>query len=156
MRLYCIIRRISRLTSLSSEIEGNITLLSSHRWDGTFGAFTIDASTTHSPVHFAFPAAPPHSQLRLSGRTSHAPIRADMHGTFEGTFHLYNDGAPPPTVSALPADDPAHLQRPCDIVLYRTEDTAVQGSVKWVPSMLEDGQGSVELSTTGGACELLL
>jgi len=131
----------------NAPLVSNLTLLS----ESTGGKFIVSTDTSNSPLEVRFAEAPVDSVLHFSGRTSNSPAYAELHPTYEGSFHLQSSIFRP-RIDVLPdVQDPKGEQRERKIE-FSNVGKDVSGTVRWD----SEGRGSVELKTSIMGAHLVL
>jgi len=135
----------------NAPLTSNLTLLS----ESTGGRFIVSTETSNSPLEVRFAEAPVDSVLHFSGQTSNSPAYAELHSTYEGSFHL-RSSIFRPRVDVLPnVQDPKGQQRERKVE-FSNVGKDVAGTVRWAGDDDSEGKGSVELKTSVMAAHLVL
>ncbi|KAI0043760.1 hypothetical protein FA95DRAFT_1609109 [Auriscalpium vulgare] len=144
------------LHTTNAVLQASLSLVA-NTTEGRGGAFSVQASTTNSPISVATLDAPPDSVLHLTARTTNGHAVVSLHPSYEGTFKASTTNFAP-SLNQLPdVEDPTGEGRPRSVEIHSLRGRTLDGSVQWAPSHHEDGKaGSVSVSTTNSPVNITL
>ncbi|KAI0043761.1 hypothetical protein FA95DRAFT_1609110 [Auriscalpium vulgare] len=136
------------LHTTNSALQASMYLVA-NTTNGTGGVFSVEASTTNSPLKITILDAPPDSALHLTAHTTNEGAVVNLHPSYEGSITASTTNFAP-SLRQLPfVQDPSGAGRPRGVELHNLRGRTAYGSVWWVPSQHQEGKaGSVSVWTT--------
>ncbi|KAF9479398.1 hypothetical protein BDN70DRAFT_878881 [Pholiota conissans] len=118
---------------------------------GELGNFTVDTTTTNSPLRVVFVDAPLDSGLEYSGRSANGKVDVTLHPTYEGNFDMSTSRYFRADLKFLPAPDPSGQGRK-RASFYQGDRHRNFGNTKWLenenPVYGPKDNGNVVISTS--------
>jgi hypothetical protein len=115
----------------------------------------VRAHTTNSPIEVVYNDSPVDSFLQFNAVSTNSPVRAVLHGAYEGTFAISTTNAGAVLDHLHDVEDPSGKGRQ-RTVTKRTVGKYISGKVEWVPSSNYNQTGSVNLATTNDMITLIV
>ncbi|KAI0043762.1 hypothetical protein FA95DRAFT_1498100, partial [Auriscalpium vulgare] len=144
------------LHTTNSVLEASLNLVANTK-KGRGGAFSVEASTTNSPLNIATLDAPPDSVLHLTARTTNSPAVVRLHPAYEGSFTAVTTNFSPALDRLPDVEDPTGEGRPRSVEIQSVRGRTLYGAVRWVPSHHKEGRaGSVSVSSTNSPVKVTL
>jgi hypothetical protein len=140
-----------------SAIESRISLMSEK---AIGGSFDVTTGTSNARLDIEFPAAPPDSILKFSGKTSNAGVSVSFNPAYEGSFLLETSNIFKPQINQdRTVVDPSGRNRKRTLNIKQEGRKVVSGEVFWddaTEQEVSEAAGSVYMRTTNANIDLNL